>query len=141
MAKRVWIPLVILVVLTAGAMTVSRLHGIFGSEEPVRYGETSQGASKPFNPKYMRYEIFGPPGTLADISYFDVDGNPVNASGVTLPWSLEFPIYAAAGVGSVAAVGDRESIGCRVLIDGVVQDEDFATHEVSTFISCMLKAA
>lgn len=139
--KRLWIPLVILVVVVIGAMTVSRLHGIFGSEIPLSYGETGQEEAKPFNPKYMRYEIFGPPGTLADVSYFDVNGDPVSETAVSLPWSLEFPITATAGVGSIAAMGDSDSIGCRVLVDGVVKDEKIVTHEISAFTSCMLTAA
>jgi hypothetical protein len=139
--KKLWIPLVILVVIAAGGITVSRLHGIFGSEKPSSYGDTAQEDTKAFNPKHMRYEIFGPPGTVADISYFDEHANPVHVSGVTLPWALEFPISAAAGVGSIAAEGDSETLGCRILIDGVLKDEKIATHEVSTFTSCMLKAA
>ncbi|MGH3562738.1 MAG: MmpS family transport accessory protein, partial [Mycobacterium sp.] len=35
-----WIPLVILVVISAGGLTVSRLHGIFGSENRPAYADT-----------------------------------------------------------------------------------------------------
>jgi hypothetical protein len=116
-------------------------HAIFASDKPLTYADTREDTTAPFNPKHMRYEIFGPPGTTADVSYFDVNANPVHVAGVTLPWSIEFPITAAAGVGSIAAEGDSDSIGCRILVDGVVKDEKTATHEVSTFISCALKAA
>ncbi len=86
--RRLWIPLVILVVIGAGGLTVSRLHGIFGSEKRPSYADTRID-TKPFNPKHLRYEIFGPPGTVADISYFDVNADPQHVDGVQLPWSME----------------------------------------------------
>ena len=61
-------------------------------------------------------------------------------SGASLPWSLEFAITAATSIGSIAAQGDSDIIGCRILVDGVVKAEK-VTHEVSAFTSCMLKAA
>ena len=137
---RLWIPLVVIAVLAVGGLTVYRLHGIFGSEKSLSYGDTKNDKGKPYNPKKMKYEIFGPPGTSAQISYFDENGNPVHTDA-TLPWSLEFPISAAAGIGSIAAQGDSETIGCRISVDGVVKDEKTTTHEVSSFVSCLLKAA
>ena len=139
--KRLWIPLLVLVVIGAGGFTVSRLHGIFGSEKSLSYGDTGNDKSKPFNPKHLRYEVFGPPGTVAVISYFDADGNPKHEDGARLPWSLEFPITTAASVGSIAAQGDTDSIGCRILVDGVVKSEKVTNHEVSAFTYCVLKAA
>ena len=60
------------------------------------YADTRIDDTKPFNPKHLRYEVFGPPGTVADISYFDDNGDPQHIDGVSLPWSLEFAITAAA---------------------------------------------
>lgn len=138
---RLWIPLVILAVIGAGGFTVSKLHGIFGSDQTISYGDTRIEETKPFNPKPLRYEVFGPPGTLADISYFDGAGEPQSVDGASLPWSVEFPITAATGIGSIAAQGDSDSIGCRIVVDGVVKEEKIVTHEVSSFTSCLLKAA
>lgn len=138
--KRLWIPLVVAVVLAAGGLTVSRLHGIFGNEKSLSYGDTKNDKGKPYNPKKMKYEIFGPPGTVAQISYFDENGDPVHQDA-TLPWSLEFPISAAAGIGSIAAQADSDTIGCRITVDGEVKAEKTANHEVSSFVSCLLKAA
>jgi Mycobacterium membrane protein len=125
-------------VIGAGGLTVSRLHGIFGSEKSLPYSDTKVD-TQPANPKHLRYEIFGPPGTTADISYFDGNGDPQHVE-VSLPWSLEFAITGAASIGSIAAQGDSDSIGCRILVDGVVKAEK-VTHEVSAFTACLLKAA
>lgn len=140
MLRRLWIPLVVLAVLAAGGLTVSRLHGIFGSEVTPSYGNagTNGGAQRAASSQMMRYEVFGPSGTVAQISYFDGEGDVKNARGVPLPWSLDFPITTAASIGSVAAQGDSDSIGCRITIDGVVKAEKI-TQQVSAFASCMLK--
>ena len=74
--KRTWIPIVIVTVIVAGGLTVGRLHGIFGSERRPAYADTKINDNKPFEPKRITYEVFGAPGTVADISYFDTDANP-----------------------------------------------------------------
>ena len=118
---------------------MSRLQGLFGSEKVLPYTDTRVD-NKPFNPQHLRYEVFGPPGTVALISYYDENGAPQHFNGVSLPWSLEFAITAATGIGSVAAQGDSDSIGCRIVMDGVVKAEK-ASNEVSAFVSCMLKGS
>ena len=57
--RRLWIPLVVLAVIGAGGLTVSRLHGIFGSEKGPSYADTRIDDATPYNPKHMRYEVFG----------------------------------------------------------------------------------
>ena len=130
--RRLWIPLVILVVIAAGGFTVSRLHGIFGSEKRPSYADTKIDDAKPFDPKHLTYEVFGPPGTVADISYFDVNGEPQFVEGASLPWSLKFAITQAASVGNIVAQGDSDSIGCRIVVDGEVKAERIS-NEVNAF--------
>jgi len=137
--RRLWIPMVVLVVIAVGGLTVTRLHGLFGSEKGPSYADTRVD-NKPYNPQRLRYEVFGPPGTVALISYYDDTGAPQHVDGVSLPWSLEFAVNAATGIGSVAAQGDSDSIGCRILLDGVVKAEKI-THETSAFTSCMLTSS
>ena len=119
---------------------MSRLHGIFGSEKRPSYADTKINDTKPFNPKHLTYEIFGPPGTVANISYFDVNGDPQQSMGRTChgrcssrsprrrPWEV------------CVAQGDSDSIGCRIVVDGEVKAEKI-THEVNAFTFCLLKAA
>jgi nitrate reductase NapE component len=138
--KRLWIPLVILAVIGAGGFTVSRLHGVFGSEKRASYADTRIGEGKPFNPKHLTYEVFGPPGTVATISYFDVNGDPQHVDGVLLPWSYDISTTLPALMGSIVAQGDSDSIGCRIVVDGVVKAQN-STNEINAFTYCMLKAA
>lgn len=138
--SRLWVPLVIVAVVIAGGFAVSRLHGIFGSDKQLSYSDTRVDDAKPFNPKHLRYEVFGAPGTVAEISYFDVNGEPKHLKGVSLPWSLEFAIGSATAIGNLVAQGDSDSIGCRILIDDVVKSEK-TSHETSAFAFCLLKSA
>ena len=42
-------------------------------------------------------------------------------------------------VGNVVGLGDGDSIGCRILVDGVVKAARIS-HEVNAFAFCLLKA-
>lgn len=117
-----------------------RLHGIFGAEKRPSYADSRINDTKPFDPKQLTYEVFGPPGTVASISYFDVDGDPKVVKGASLPWSLKLAITQAAVAGNVVAQGDSDSIGCRILVDGEVKAER-VSNEVNAFTFCLLKAA
>jgi hypothetical protein len=138
--RRLWIPLLVLVVIAAGGFAVSRLHGIFGSEKRPSYADTNIADTKPFNPKHLTYEVFGAPGTVASISYFDVNAEPQHIKGASLPWSLDFAITETSAVGSVVAQGDSDDIGCRIIVDGEVKTER-TSNQVNAFTSCLLKSA
>ena len=138
--RRLWIPLLVLVVIAAGGFAVSRLHGIFGSDKRPSYADTKINDSKPFNPKHLTYEVFGSPGTVANISYFDVNAEPQHIEGASLPWSLDFAITETSAVGSVVAQGDSDNIGCRIIVDGEVKTER-TSNQVNAFTSCLLKSA
>jgi Mycobacterium membrane protein len=127
-------------VIGAGGLTVSRLHNIFGSEKHVSYADSTIKETKPFNPKHLTYEIFGPPGTVADIGYFDIDGDPQNVKGANLPWSVDFALTKPAVVGSIVAQGDSDSIGCRIVVDGEVKAERIS-NETNAYTYCLLKSA
>lgn len=137
---RTWIPLVILVVVIVGGFTVHRIRGFFGSENRPSYSDTNLENSKPFNPKHLTYEIFGPPGTVADISYFDVNSEPQRVDGAVLPWSLHITTNDVAVMGNIVAQGNSDSIGCRITVDGKVRAER-VSNEVNAYTYCLVKSA
>jgi len=86
------------------------------------------------------YEVFGPAGAVANISYFDANSEPTFVKGASLPWSLNFEITETSAVGSLLAQGDSDSIGCRILVDDEVKAEKIS-NQFNAFTSCLLKAA
>jgi Mycobacterium membrane protein len=137
---RTWIPVVILAVVFVGGFTVYRVRSFFASDKRESYSDSALGASKPFNPKRLTYEVFGAPGTVADISYFDVNSDPQRVDGAPLPWTLHMTTNQAAVLGNLIAQGDSDSIGCRITVDDVVKAERIS-NEVNAYTFCVVKSA
>jgi hypothetical protein len=137
--RRAWMPLVIAVVVGIGAFAVDRLHGVFGKTELTREGSGLANDPKPFNPKTVTYEIFGPAGTVATINYLNLDAEPQIARDVTLPWSLTLTTTAPAAAANIVAQGNSDTIGCRITVDDVIKDERVSTG-VSAQTFCIVKS-
>jgi hypothetical protein len=134
--KKVWIPLVLIVVLAVSGLVVSRLHKMFASEDL----NANAGAGieiVPFNPKVMIYDVYGA-GT-AQISYFDPDAN-VHTVTVPLPWQTTFSTTLPAISGSLMAQTDGDQIGCRVTVNGTVREEQSADG-INAQTYCLVKSA
>ena len=138
--SRTWIPLVVLAVIVVGAFVVYRVDGYFGSTKRESYADSNLENPKPFNPKRISYEVFGPAGAVADISYFDVNGDPQRVDGAQLPWSLHLTTTKAAVMGNLVAQGDSDTLGCRITVDGEVKAERIS-HEVHAYTFCLVKSA
>ncbi|ACC39232.1 MULTISPECIES: MmpS family protein [Mycobacterium ulcerans group] len=139
MLSRTWIVLVIVAVIIVGGFSVHRIRGFFASEKRESYSDSNLD-NKPFNPKEITYEVFGPPGTVADISYFDVNSDPQQVEGAVLPWTLHFTTNLAAVMGNLVAQGNTNSIGCRITVDGKVKAER-VSNEVNAYTYCLVKSA
>jgi hypothetical protein len=134
--RRVWIPLVVLAVISATGLTVSRIRADFDSVAHP-YASTAVSDTTQLNPKSVVYEVFGPIGTVADISYFDVNCGPQQVDGARLPWSMPLTASVPAVVGNVVAHGGS-SIGCRIVTDGRVKAERIS-HEVNAYAHRLVK--
>jgi hypothetical protein len=87
----------------------------------------------------VKYEIWGT-GTYADINYLDLDAKPVRVDGASLPWSLELSTTAPSAFPNIVAMGDGDSITCRVTVDDEVKDERTSNGTTAqTF--CLVKSA
>ena len=93
----------------------------------------------PFNPKHVVMEVFGPPGTVATVTYLDVNAQPQRADDVTLPWAYDTTTTQPAVFVNVQAQGDSDSIGCRIKIDNAVKDEK-TVNTLNAFTSCLDKS-
>ncbi len=138
--RRVWIPLVVVVVVAVAGFCVYRLRGVFGVYDHGPVISAIPDDIKPFNPKQVTYEVFGPAGTVASINYLDVTAQPQRVDDVTLPWSLSATTTQPAVSVNVVAQGDSDEIGCRITVNGLVKAQRSTTGlNAQTF--CVVKAA
>ncbi|WP_077100169.1 MmpS family transport accessory protein [Mycobacterium terramassiliense] len=139
-AKKFWIVLVIVAVVAVAGFCVYRLRGIFGvhGDHPITSGMADD--IKPFNPKHVVYEVYGPPGTTANINYLDINAQPQKASNVPLPWTLSVITTLPSVSVNVVAQGDSDQIGCRIVVNDVVKDER-SSNGVRAQTFCIVKSA
>ena len=131
--------LVAIVVVAVAGFTVFRLHGIFGSHDVTSTPDNAANEVVPFNPKHVVMEVFGPPGTVATITYLDVDAQPQRVDNIALPWSYDTTTTQPAVFVNVAAQGNSDSIGCRITIDDVVKDER-SVNTLNAYTYCLEKS-
>lgn len=137
--KRIWIPIVMVIVVATGTISVLRLHRIFGSDQHISNGSDTDGIVA-FNQKRVIYEIFGHTGAMATINYLDADAQPHEVNNAAIPWSMRIETTLSAVVANVVAQGDSELLGCRITVNGVVRDEHTVeSHNAAT--SCLVKSA
>lgn len=136
--KKIWIPVILVIVLAVSGLVVSRLHKMFASEDL----NANAGAGieiVQFNPKVLVYDVFGSPGSSAQISYFDPDAN-VHSITVPLPWSITLSTLLPSVSASLMAQTDGDQIGCRVTVNGTVREEQSADG-VNAQTYCLVKSA
>lgn len=136
--KRVWIPLLLIVVLAIAGLVVSRLHKMFASAD-LNAGAGAGIEIVQFNPKVMVYDVYGAPGASAQISYFDTDAN-VHLVNAPLPWSITLSTTLPAVSANLMAQTDGDQIGCRVTVNGTVREEQSASG-VNAQTYCLVKSA
>ena len=136
-----WLPLLVVAAVALGLFLIDRLHGVFGSDNEItREGSGIANDAKPFNPKRVTYEVFGPAGAVATINYLDLSSNPQSLKQVPLPWSLTLTTTSPATTPILLAQGSAETIGCRITVDGKLKDEKSADG-VDAFTFCQVKSA
>jgi hypothetical protein len=139
LAKRAWIPLVIVVVVAIAGFTVDRIRGFFGAEGIIVTPRVFAEDPEPFDPKVVKYEVFGD-GSFANINYLDLDAKPQRLDGMALPWSLTLQTTAPSAAPNIVAQGDSSSVTCRITVDDEVKDERTATG-VNALTYCFVRSA
>ena len=136
---RRWMFVVAILVVAIAGFAVYRLNGIFGSKDVTSTPSGAANEIVPFNPKHVVMEVFGPPGTVATITYLDVNAQPQRVDNATLPWAYDTTTTQPAVFVNVSAQGDTNSIGCRIKIDDVVKDER-TVNTLNAFTYCLDKS-
>ncbi|BBY18814.1 siderophore export accessory protein MmpS5 [Mycolicibacterium litorale] len=138
-AKKAWIPIVVLVVVLIAGFTVHRIRGFFGSDGITVTPRVFADDPEPFDPKVVRYEISGS-GSYANINYLDLDAKPQRLDNTAIPWGITLETTEASAAPNIVAQGDGDSITCRITVDGEVKDERTATG-VNALTYCFVKSA
>lgn len=135
---RAWMPLVAVVALTLGAVGMWKVHQ-FSAPPPVI---TVNGPAAPeqTTPKYLTYEVFGSIGDSGMLVYLDIDGHPHQVDLTALPWSHTETTTLTVVSGSVSAQVHGGYVGCRMLVNGVIRDEQSDTHG-DAHVMCRVKSA
>ena len=128
----------VLVVALAG-FAIFRLHGIFGSSDSTSANSALANEIVPFNPKQVVLEVFGAPGAVATINYLDVNAQPQQVKDAPLPWSFTITSTEPAVVANVVAQGNGDTIGCRIIVNGVVKDER-TVNKADAYTFCLDKS-
>jgi hypothetical protein len=138
-AKKAWIPLLVVVVVLIAGFSVHRIRGYFGSEGITVTPRVFADDPESFDPKVVRYEITGS-GSYANINYLDLDAKPQRLDSTALPWELTLQTTEASAAPNIVAQGDGDSITCRITVDDEVKDERTATG-VNALTYCFVKSA
>ena len=136
---RRWTIVVAALVIALAGFVVYRLHGVFASTDVTSTPSGSGDEIVPFNPKHVVMEVFGPPGTVATITYLDVNAQPQRVDNARLPWSYDVTTTQPAVFTNVAAQGNSDSLGCRITIDGAVKDER-TVNTLNAYTYCLEKS-
>jgi len=133
-----WLPLVAVVVLGVGAVGMWKVHE--SSEPPPVLAVNGPQAPEEFTPKQLTYELFGSIGDGGMLDYVDIDQHPHRIDLTTLPWSHTETTTLTVVSGSISAQIHGGQVGCRILVDGVVRDEQSDTHQDAD-VTCRVKSA
>lgn len=135
---RTWLPLVVVVALCVGALCMYKVHQS-SAPGPVLAVNLPQ-APEEFTPKRLTYELFGDVGGGGMLDYIDIDGHPHKVDLTELPWSHTETTTLTVVSGSISAQVHGGQVGCRMLVNDVVRDEQSATREDAD-VTCRVKSA
>lgn len=103
--NRAWVPLVVVVAVTLGAVAVDRLRGVFGSDTIFNATGSSAEPLEPSHIKQVTYEVYGPRDTAGSVSYLDQNTQPAQANFTNLPWTFTITTTVPAMMANVVALG------------------------------------
>ncbi|MCV7094265.1 MmpS family transport accessory protein [Mycobacterium kubicae] len=137
--RNAWLPLLIAVVLVVGGFAVARVKSFFAAHDTGILSSPRLDDSKPFKPKVVKYEVFGS-AIQANVNYLDLSADPRRIDGAPLPWTLVLSTTAPSVFPNLSAQSDGTLLGCRIIIDDEVKNENI-THGVHALTFCLVKSA
>lgn len=93
-----------------------------------------------FTPKKLTYEVFGSLGDGGMVSYVDIDGHPHQVDLDSLPWEHSETTVLTVVSGSISVQVRGGQVGCRILVDDAVRDEQ-SNDRQDADVTCRVKSA
>lgn len=138
MLARTWLPLVGVVVVGVGLIGMWKVHQF---SEPAPVPTVNQPQAPPeFTPKQLTYELFGSIGDGGMLVYVDIDGHPHRVDLTDLPWFHTETTTLTVVSGSISAQVRGGQVGCRILVNGVVRNEQ-SNNNQDAHVFCIVKSA
>ncbi|MEZ0049612.1 hypothetical protein ABIA30_000602 [Mycobacterium sp. MAA66] len=137
--SRLWVLLTIVAVMTVGGLVIYRFQGIFGAQQ-VSANENRTDNIVSTIPKYVTYEVDGPPGASGMISYVDEKSQPREEHFDSLPWSHTLVTTVPSVFANLMVQGDSHALSCRIRVNGQLRDQQ-STNAVDATTFCLVKAA
>ena len=140
-------PLVAVIVVSVGLVGMYKVHQ-FSEPEPVITVNGPQ-APEQFYIKRLTYEVFGSIGKGGKFVYVDIEGHPHPVDIAAWPnqcadrgpcWSHTEETTLTVASGSISVHVHGGQVGCRMLVDGVVKDEQTNSHQDAD-VECRVKSA
>ncbi len=135
-----WVPLVVVVAVVLGGVSVVKLRDAFGSEAIFSASGADAEPLEQAHVKNVTYDVYGSPDVTGSVNYLDANAQAHQANFTGLPWSITVSTTAPAVLASVVAQGDGSDIGCRITVNGEVKD-DQSVDGYHAQTSCLVKAA
>ncbi|WJR34804.1 MmpS family transport accessory protein [Mycobacteroides immunogenum] len=138
---QLWPLAVAVVVLGVSGFVVVRIREM--NEEilhPPLVDNDIPAAVRQINPKDVSYEVFGDLGDGGKVTYANLDSEPVEVVLTSLPWSVSETTMSPGASLSLVGQVEGKSIGCRIVVNGKVLDEQVVNHD-SAAVSCTVTAA
>jgi hypothetical protein len=131
-------PLVAAIAVSVGVVCMWKVHQ-FSEPEPVITVNGPQ-APEQFNVKRLTYEVFGSLGKGGKLVYVDITGHPHQVDVRTLPWTHTETTTLTVASGAISVHVHGGQVGCRMLVDGIVRDEQNSNHPDAD-VECRVKSA
>lgn len=102
--------------------------------------DTIAATVRQINPKDVTYEVFGELGNTGKVTYANLNSEPIEVSLTSLPWSVSETTMSPAASLSLVSQVEGNAIGCRIIVNGKVLDEQVVNH-ANAAVSCTVTAA
>lgn len=146
MLARIWMPLVAVIAVGIGAISMYKVHQ-FSEPEPVITVNGPQ-APEQFNVKRLTYEVYGPAGKKGKIVYVDIEGHPhlVDVTFASAPWTHEEDTTLTVASGAISVHVHGGPLRCRMLVNGAPPPPESGTPEATddhpdADVECRVKSA